>query len=731
MKKQNNTVKISKLLMICIVFLFAIIGLKLLYTAYTHKSGSVNLKEFANKRDIVKTTLYAKRGSIFDINSEILAQNVNSYTVIAYLSSSRTSNMSNPKHVVDKKTTASKLASIINMTEEDILKILNMKIKQCSKSDPNDCDYVTPYQVELGPGGRGITELTKEAIEKLELPGIGFIQSQKRSYQNGDFASYLIGYAKKNETGELVGEMGIESYYNDNLKGKNGSIEYQRDAYGYKIPNTPENVEEAVAGSNIYLTIDSTIQLKLESAVKDISDTYNLDWITLTIANAKTGAILGSASNPSFNPNTLDIEKYLIPLTQYTYEPGSTMKVFSFMAAMENGIYNGEDKYQSGTIKVQDATIKDFNNVGWGSITYDEGFIYSSNVAATKLALKLGKTKLRNYYSLLGFGKKTGIELPGEATGKITFNYETELATASFGQGITVTPIQYIQALTALGNDGIMVKPYLVEKIVDVNNNKVTYQHEKEELAKVSSIETVTKMKELMYNSVYNGITDAKFFKTDNIVLIGKTGTAQIASGGKYLTGKYDYIRSFAGLFPYEDPEYIVYVSVKQLVGPYKAVGNLVSGIVEDIANYKNITIKDNEIKEATKLKNYINKRTIVSTEELNNLGLKPIVIGDGNIIVNQYPNKDNLVVKGSLILLLTNSNNYLMPNIIGWSNSEIKNYCEFMNLKCSFEGYGYVTKSSILKETKINRGDSLLINLEDKYGKYLNKNNTANQKES
>ena len=299
------------------------------------------------------------------------------------------------------------------MTKEQVLKLLNQDL----------------YQVELGPGGRGITELTKKEIEKLNLPGIDFIFSTKRYYKMGNFASYIIGYARPNDKEEISGEMGIEKYYNDKLKGKDGKKTYQQDAYGYQLPDNskhPVLIEEAEDGNDIYLTIDNNIQLIAENAVYNLADKNDLKWVTFSVMEAKTGAIVASASSPSFNLNTLDnIESYLNPLTSYTYEPGSTMKIFSFMAAIENGIYNGEDTFDSGTIKLKDKTvIKDFNNVGWGKISYNKGFAYSSNVAATLLAQKLGTKKLKTFYENLGFGKNTGIELPGELPGKINFNYE-------------------------------------------------------------------------------------------------------------------------------------------------------------------------------------------------------------------------------------------------------------------------------------------------------------------
>jgi penicillin-binding protein 2B len=667
--------------------------------------------------------LYAERGTIYDISGEILAQNVNSYTVIAFLEESRTTNKNNPQHVLDKENTANKLYEIFNkyiknnkMTKDDILALLNKDA----------------YQVELGPSGRGITELVKEEIEKLNLPGIGFISSTKRYYQMGNFASYVLGYAKKNDSGKIIGEMGIEAYYDDYLSGTDGYTEYQKDAYGYQIPNTPSITDNPVDGADIYLTIDNTIQLKLENAVKEIDDAYDLAWMTITVADAKTGAIVGSASSPSFDPNTLDINSYLTPLTQYAYEPGSTMKVFSFMAAMENGVYKGDDTYQSGTLNIGDITIKDFNNVGWGVITYDQGFSYSSNVAAAKLAQKLGKDRLKAYYELLGFGSKTGIELPNESSGKIDFKYDIEISNAAFGQGITTTPIQNIQALTAIANDGMMLKPYIVDKIVDHDTGEVLYKSKKTEIRKVASSETINKLKDMMKDVVYSGLTTAKYYQPTTVTLIGKTGTAQIpSSSGGYLTGEYNYIRSFAGLFPYEDPEYIVYVSVKQLVGSLKTVANMVSGIVDDIATYKNITETKEETSKVIKIASYISKNSEEAKVSLEALGITPIIIGDGIKVINQFPKKNTEMIAGDKLYLLTNGTNYVLPNIIGWTTNEIKNYCNFANLKCEYDGYGYVYETSLLPGSIIDLKSTLTFKLNNKYASYLNPVTTAEEEVS
>lgn len=706
MKKRRNKAKINlKFTLLCVSLLLCVAIGKLCYVVLAKNVDGTDLTAFAESRNTVSEILPAKRGSIYDCNKEVLAQNVNSYTVIAYLSSSRTTSENNPQHVVDKEYTAEAISPLINMTKEQVLKLLNQDL----------------YQVELGPGGRGITELTKKEIEKLNLPGIDFISSTKRYYKMGNFASYIIGYARPNDKEEISGEMGIEKYYNDKLKGKDGKKTYQQDAYGYQLPDNskhPVLIEEAEDGNDIYLTIDNNIQLIAENAVYNLADKHDLKWVTFSVMEAKTGAIVASASSPSFNLNTLDnIESYLNPLTSYTYEPGSTMKIFSFMAAIENGIYNGEDTFDSGTIKLKDKTvIKDFNNVGWGKISYNKGFAYSSNVAATLLAQKLGTKKLKTFYENLGFGKNTGIELPGELPGKINFNYESELANASFGQGVTTTPVQNLQALSSLANNGTILKPYIVSKIVDSKGNMV-YEGKRTELKTVASADTINQVKNLMYDVVYNGLSSSKYYAADNVTVIGKTGTAQIASpNGGYLTGNYDYIKSFAGLFPYEDPEYVIYISVKQLIGEIRDIADIVSDSIEEIAKYKNLVETKSDIDETKiiKLSNYISKDVILTADLLEKKGIKVIILGDGKHIINQYPVRNKKVTVGNKVFLLTDGTNFIMPDVIGWSSNEIVTFCKLVGLKYNISGYGKVVSSSIKPNENINFENILEINLEN-----------------
>ena len=718
MKYKSNTIRMSVLLPIAVVLFFVAVFWKTAYIALNDVVEGTDIKTLAANRTKVTKTLYASRGNIYDNQGNLLAQNVNSYTVLAYLSPTRTKDERYPKHVVDKETTARKLAEILEplnsvMTYEYIWKLLNTE---------------NVYQVELGPGGRNITELTKNKIEELALPGIDFIKTSKRYYQNGDFASYIVGYAKKyeNEEGkaEYVGELGIEGFTDRYLKGKDGSLTYDADAYGYQLPTTAQYKTDAEDGYDIYLTLDKQVQIFLDAAVEgfekyiDTSDNTD-DWVNITVADAHTGAIIGSSTYPSFDPNKLNIVNYNNPMTSYQYEPGSTMKIFSFMTAMEQGKYKGDETYQSGTITVDDYTIKDWNKWGWGKITYDVGFTYSSNTAAVRLAQQVGKKDLIDYYKRLGFGSKTGIELSNEYDGKVDINYNSELASASYGQGVTVTPIQMIQALTTITNDGTVLKPYIIDKIVDPNKNEVVYQGGRTEKEKVYSTYTVNKIIELMDNTV-NNIQDktitGKAYHTDAVRVIGKTGTADYTDkSGKYIADSVHVIRSFAGVFPKDKPEYIIYVAVKDFTGSTAQMGAIVKNLVESVAKYRNLDQRatDKDESKIVKVPNLTNKTVTSAESTLNQLGVQYVVIGDGAKVVSQYPKKNNKISQKSKVFLKTNSDKVVMPDITGWSSTEVIDFCNIIGIQYNLDGYGYVSTSSIPAGTEITSESVLTVTLQ------------------
>lgn len=702
--KKARTVKIYKLFILVIVFLFLAIIAKLCYVVLSPTVDGIDLTAFASNRNTVTQKIVAERGGIYDSLGNPLAVNVNSYTVIAYLDESRTTDMSSPEHVVDKEMTAQKLSPIINMSVEDILYLLNL-------------DY---YQVELGPGGRGITELVKESIEALKLPGIDFIKSVKRYYPNRDFMSYTLGYAKTLEDGTIKGEMGLELEFDKELTGVDGKRTYEGDIYGYKMANAKEEVVEAENGKDIYLTIDTNIQMFTEQALSKVETASYLEWATISVVDAKTGAILGVASNPSFDPNLKNVVSYYDPFVSYTYEPGSTMKTFSFMSSIENGLYNGDETYMSGHIYVgEDQTrIDDWNKWGWGEITFDQGYFASSNVAATLLSQRQGGQMLKDFYTRLGYGKETGISLPNEEVGSLPFKYDIEVANASFGQGMTATPVQMVQAFTSIANDGVILKPYVVEKIVDSKTGEIILENKRTEVRQVASKETIAKMKELMYGAVNSEerMVAASAYKTSTVTTIGKTGTAQIASpDGGYLTGYTDYVRSFAGLFPYEDPQILVYIAVSK-ISNQTLISDAIKGLIEDVATYKGITgNKNSSSLEYSKMPSYINKNTADVVEDLKKHNVDTIIIGSGTKIIKQYPNKNSILNSNDKVFLVTNVSDYKYTNIENWSRSDLEVYSRLLNMTFIYNGYGYATNTNITNRDVV-KGETIEVTLKQKY---------------
>lgn len=715
-KRTRNNIKYSKIFIFVSLFLFALMLVRVSQLALAEKIDDTNLQALAKKRTTKTDIIKAERGNIYSSDNEVLAQNVSSYKLIAYLSPSRTTDENNPQHVVDKEKTARELAPILGISEEEILGYLNKE---------------GIYQTELGSAGKGLSELTKEQIEKLNLPGIDFEESLKRYYPKGDFASYVLGYAKEettvdqdgNEETNMEGEMGIEKYYDSTLKGEDGYVTYQKDLRGYKIAGTNEISKDASRGKDIYLTINSSIQFFVEQALSEAEANYNYEWFTIMIADAKTGAILASSTSPSFDPNVRNITNYLDMNVSSPYEPGSTMKIFTYMCAMEQGVYNGNETYHSGTYVTTDGTeIGDWNRAGWGDITFDRGFALSSNVGVINLIDRyLSADVLRSYFKKLGFSKKTGIELPNESEGKIDFKYETEIFNAGFGQGITTTPVQNIQALTSLTNGGVMLKPYLVEKIVDPTTGEAVYEGKRTEVDTVASETTVNKIKDLMWDTVNTpGMTGAGY-RLDGYNLIGKTGTAQIAdeNSGGYLTGASDIISSFAGIYPKDDPKVIIYASVKRPEGGnQKVIWTAIKDIVLNISKYYGTdptSTVDNSLKEYS-LSSYKNKDVNNSKAELESMGMSVTVIGDGTDVINQYPIKGEKITAGTKVFLITNSNNMILPDVTGLSSKQAEDLLRILGVNVKLEGNGYVTSQSVGAGTPITAGMEVTLTLSPKF---------------
>ena len=700
MKKEEG-IKVSNIVLIITLFLFLILIGRVSYIALSKEVDDINIQELASKRTTKETILKANRGTIFDNSGEVLAEDVASYTLIAYLDPKRTTDEKNPQHVVDKENTALVLSAILKMDYNTVLGYLNKE---------------GVYQTEFGVKGKGLTELEKDTILATKLPGIDFLETTKRYYPYGKFLSYLIGYAKQDENGNMVGELGIEKYYNQELTGVDGKTVYQKDLKGYKIAGTKEMTEEKIDGSDIYLTIDNNVQFFLEEALNNVTSKYEFDEIDIIVAKAKTGEILGYATTPSFDPNIRDIKNYLDSNSSVAFEPGSTMKIYTYMASLEAGVYKGSDTYQSGSFTTKDKTIiSDWNKVGWGRISFDQGFIYSSNTAVVNIMDKyLQATDLKSYLNKLGFGQKTNIGLYNETSGKIEFKYETEVFNAAFGQGITTTPIQHIQALTSIANNGELLRPYVIKKIV--NGDTSVTENKRTSLGKVASEQTIEYMKNLMWHTINDNDGAGHYYYIDGFDLIGKTGTAQIAStnGKGYLTGDRDIIRSVALMFPKDDPEIIIYAAAKR-PNSIQALAEPVKEIVKNISKYYNIYQETTKSNGTTyQLNNFINQSIKEVKEILNKEKINTIILGDGNKIINQYP-INTTITTFDKVFFVTNSNNLAIPDLTGYSKNDLEVVLTLLKIPFTIKGHGYVINQSILPGTKIDSNMQIEITLANK----------------
>lgn len=689
MKKEKSKkwpfIKIST---VFILISFFVIELRMAYIALSPNVDGINIQEFASRRNTTKKILRANRGVIYDASGDVLARNVTSYTVVAILSSSRSDRIQNVEEA------ATKLSPVLNMDKTRLVKLLSQNL----------------YQVELGPEGRGITIQKKEEVEALDITGIEFIEDTKRNYPNGDFASYIVGYAKtyvKDNSKVIIGELGIEGLYNKELTGTDGYFKYEQDTSGRQIPDTPEERVDAKNGNDIYLTIDSNIERFTESAMKELEKNAKPEWAVIALMDAKTGAILASSTTPSFNPNKLNITNYENPLVSYAFEPGSTMKTYSYMCAIEKGTYEGTKTFESGIIKIEGGgTIKDWNTKGFGTISFDKGFEYSSNTGAVNLMRNfITKQELLDCYKKYGFGEKTGVELSRELSGKISFNYDLEVANATFGQGITTTPIQHLQGLSIIANNGKMLKPYIVKKIVNTSTNEIVYEGKKQEGERLVSIDTVNKMKELLKDVVEGKdvYTTGSLYYRENLGIIGKTGTGEIWNNqkGSYESGGYNYIYSFAGMFPYDEPQIIVYAAMKKPTsGPTSNLSKLVKTVASDVSKYLDLSNVPKETLSSFEMKNYFNK----DINDADMEGVKLFVIGNGNKIIDQYPSVNTMVVENDVVILKTNGKEIKMPSFIGLSLKETKKLCSMLGITCDIEGNGYVINQDIKENTVIDK---------------------------
>ncbi|MEH6905073.1 penicillin-binding transpeptidase domain-containing protein [Neobacillus drentensis] len=658
--------------------------------------------------------LTALRGDIFDRNGGVIAEDTNAYTIIAILDKKMTTNPKKPQHVKNLDKTARELSKYLEMDESEIYSILS-KGKKSKK-----------FQVEFGKSGRDITNQTKKKIEDLKLPGITFIRDSKRFYPNGVFASHLVGYAdrieQKDKTIKSIGKMGIEKILNDELTGKNGKVNFESDLWGYILPDGKEKISPAQNGNDVYLTIDQKIQTFLEDAMNKVDKEYKPEKIIAIVADPKTGEILAMGQRPTFHPKTKEgIDKgWHNEAIETSFEPGSTMKIFTLAAAVQEKVFHPNETYQSGSYQVtnKDKAIHDHNYSGWGTISYLEGVQRSSNVAFAKIAKeKLGFEKFREYLTKFGFDKPTGIDLPDETSGKIQFTYPIEKITTAYGQGTAITPIQQIQAATAIANDGKMIKPHVVKKIVNHDTGETIKSNSPEVVSTPISKETAKQVRDILETVVTSPNGTGGRYKIDGYSVAGKTGTANIPGpNGRYLQGADNYMFSFLGMAPKDDPKLIVYVAVQQPDLDGTGMGALpVSGIFNPVMKnslqYLNIKPSKSQKAQLNKLSDFIGKSADETEKELKAKGIESVVIGKGVKVVRQLPASGTTVLEGEKVIIQTDGEK-LAPNMIGWSLRDVMKVANIAGLKLNSKGQGYVAQQNIKPKTIMRNGNFLIVDL-------------------
>ncbi|MFY2151845.1 penicillin-binding protein [Mammaliicoccus sciuri] len=690
--------------------LFFILAVRYSYLMISGHSAGEDLAYRASEKYLRQTVAEPERGKIYDRNGKVLAEDTDSYKLVAILDKKMSEGSDKPRHVKDKKKTAKALSKILDMDEDDILDKLKTK---------------NAFQVEFGQKGKDLTYKQKTQIEKLKLPGLTFETEKKRFYPNGNFASHLIGLADKDpDTNKLKGVSGAEKVFDSYLKGKTGKNSYKQDIWGMLVPNSEDSIK-AQNGDDVHLTLDSNIQIFVENALDEMVDRYEPKDLFAVVMDAKTGEILGYSQRPTFNPDTKKDfgKKWANDLYQNTYEPGSTFKTYGLAAAIEEGKFEPNKKFKSGHREIDGFKIYDWNDDGWGNIPMTTGFTYSANTLMMKLQDLVGADKAKAYYEKFGFGKKTGGLFDSEAPGNIAFDNELQRKTSSFGQSTTVTPIQMLQAETAIINQGNMLEPYYVKSIQNKESNETIKKGEKKVVGNPISKDTAKKTMTELDKVVNSKESHATNYKIDGYRVAGKTGTAQVpdTKNGGYVDGANPYFVSFMGYAPSKDPEVVVYAGMslaqKRDLEAYEyGVSRGFNPIMENTLKYLDVEETEGKAKtNESDVPDVVNMSTQKATDAIKGKKLEPIVIGKGDKIKKQIPLKGKNVQDKERILLVTDGE-MTMPDTENWTKRDLLKLQEATGIEVESEGSGYVSEQSVSQNQTIKSGTKVKFTLSNNH---------------
>ena len=731
----ENRRLVGKNLSLLAVFLFAVFLVNFAVIIGTGSKFGVDLVKEASKVHQTTRTVPAKRGTIYDRNGTPIAEDATSYNIYAIIDKEYKS--ANGKILYVEESQYSKVAEVFH-------KYLDMDESYVKEqlSQPN------LKQVSFGVKGNGITYANmmsiKKDLETAKVEGIDFTTSPNRSYPNGKFASSFIGLAQlhENEDGSksLIGTSGIESSLNSLLAGTDGIITYEKDRLGNIVPGTEQVTQQTVNGKDVYTTLSSPLQSFMESQMDAFQEKLKGKYMTATLVSAKTGEILATTQRPTFDADTKEgiTEDFVWRdiLYQSNYEPGSTMKVMTLAAAIDNNTFPGGEYFNSSELKIADATIRDWDvndGLSAGSImTYSQGFAHSSNVGMTLLQQKMGDATWLEYLNRFKFGVPTRFGMSDEYAGQLPEDNVVSIAMSAFGQGISVTQTQMLRAFTAIANDGVMLEPKFISALYDPNDQTVR-KSQREVVGNPVSKEAASLTRENMilvgtdpiYGTMYNRNDNKPVITVPGQTVSVKSGTAQIADeqNGGYLVGKTNYIFSVVTMHPSENPDFILYVTVQQpehFSNPW--FGEFANPILERASAMKeslNLQSTAKNLDQVTTTTSYAMPATKDYSpgdmaEELRRNLVQPIVIGSGTKI------KDSSVAEGTNLdanqqILLLSDKVEEMPDLYGWSKKNVETFAKWLNLEVEFEGTGEtVKKQSVRSNTALKDLQKIKITLGD-----------------
>ena len=731
----ENRKIVGKYISLLAVVLFAVFLVNFAVIIGSGSKFGTDLVKEAKKVHQITRTVPAKRGTIYDRNGVPIAEDATSYNVYAVIDKKYKSATGKILYVEDAQ---------FNKVAEVFHKYLDMEEAYVKEqlSQPN------LTQVSFGAKGNGITYANMMAIKKdlkdASVEGIDFTTSPNRSYPNGQFASSFIGLAQlhENEDGSksLLGTSGMESSLNSILAGKDGIITYEKDRLGNIVPGTEQVSQQTVDGKDVYTTISSTLQSFMETQMNAFQEKVKGKYMTATLVSAKTGEILATTQRPTFDADTKEgLTKDFVwrdILYQSNYEPGSTMKVMTLAAAIDNNTFPGGEVFNSSELKVADTTIRDWDVneglTGGGMMTFSQGFAHSSNVGMTLLEQKMGDATWLDYLSRFKFGVPTRFGLTDEYAGQLPADNIVNIAQSSFGQGVSVTQTQMLRAFTAIANDGIMLEPKFISAIYDSNNQSVRKSQKEvvgnpvsKDAASLTRTHMVLVGTDPVYGTMHNHSTGKPTVTVPGQNVALKSGTAQIADekNGGYLIGSTNHIFSAVSMNPAENPDFILYVTVQQ-PEHYSGIqlGEFANPILE-----RAVAMKDSlNLQSTAKALDQISSQTSYAmpsikdispgdlAEELRRNIVQPIVVGTGTKIKESSVEEGTDLAPNQQVLLLSDKAEEV-PDMYGWTKATAETFSKWLNIELVFEGSGStVQKQDVRANTAIKDIKKITLTLGD-----------------